>query len=184
MFRVVFIALLALYPFIIYFGLKTLPPSAFGLILAVLLLMRFGIIRPEERKTAVPMILILLAYAVASTLVGSVAMLLYYPVLVNAILFVLFAASLRSGDPLLLRIVRARGIPMSDHGPRYLTRLTGVWAVFFVVNGLVALWTTTASIEIWTLYNGMISYLLVGALILGEITFRRHYKRRLGISSD
>ena len=59
--------------------------------------------------------------------------------------FVLFVASLRSGEPLLLRIVRARGIPISAHGPRYLTRLTAVWAAFFVVNGLVALWTTTTS---------------------------------------
>jgi len=183
-FRVIFVVLLALYPLIVYFGLRILPPSFFGLVLAVLLLLRFGIVRPEERSTALPLIFILLAYAVASALIGSVTMLLYYPVLVNAILFVVFAGSLRSGEPLLLRIVRARGIAISSHGPRYLRRLTAFWAGFFVINGMIAFWTTTASIEIWTLYNGLISYLLVGALILGEWTFRRQYKKRHGLSID
>ena len=86
-FRVTFVVLLALYPFIIYFGLSILPPSFFGLALAVLLMMRFGVIQPQERSTALPIILILLGYAVASALIGSTRMLLYYPVIVNAILF-------------------------------------------------------------------------------------------------
>ena len=183
-FRVTFVVLLALYPFIIYFGLSILPPSFFGLALAVLLLMRFGVIQPQERSTALPIILILLGYAVASALIGSQRMLLYYPVLVNAILFVVFAGSLRADEPLLLRIVRARGITISSHGPKYLARLTAFWAGFFVINGTIALWTTTTSLAVWTIYNGMISYLLVGALIIGEWTFRRHYKKRHGLSID
>ena len=71
---------------------------------------------------------------------------------------------------------------MSEHATGYLTRLTAIWAGFFAANGLVALWTTTASLEVWTLYNGLISYLLVATLMLSEWLFRRHYKRRLGIS--
>lgn len=183
-FRGLFAVLVALYPFIIYFGLRILPPSFFGLLLAVLLMFRFGIIPPEQRSTAVPLVVILLVYAVAAALSGSVTMLLYYPVLVNAILFVVFAGSLRSEEPLLLRIVRARGIPISSRGPGYLRLLTAIWSGFFVVNGLIAAWTTTASIEIWTIYNGMISYLLIGALILGEWVFRRYYKKRHGLSID
>ena len=183
-FRVTFIVLLALYPFIIYFGLRTLPPSFFGLLLAVLLLLRFGIIMPEERSTILPVGIILLGYAIASALIGSIQMLLYYPVLVNAIMLALFAGSLRTKEALLLRIVRARGVKISVYGPTYLTRLTAVWAGFFVINGMIALWTTTASMEVWTIYNGMISYLLVATLMLCEWLFRRRYKRRLGVSSE
>ena len=183
-FRGLFAVLVALYPFIIYFGLRILPPSFFGLLLAILLMFRFGIIPPEQRATAVPIIVILLAYAVAAALSDSVTMLLSYPVLVNAILFVGFAGSLRSEVPLLLRLVRARGIPISSRGPGYLRRLTAIWAGFLVINGASAGWTTTASIEIWTLYNGMISNLLIGALIPGEWAFRRHYKKRHGLSID
>jgi uncharacterized membrane protein len=86
-------------------------------------------------------------------------------------------------NPLLLRLVRARGMPLSKYAPRYLTNLTLVWASFFAVNCLAALWTTTASMETWTLYNGLISYLLVGILLGAELLFRRHYKRRLGVST-
>ena len=180
--RAAFVGVLALYPFLVYFGIRVLPASFFGLLLAALVLLRFGVVRGDERAIALPMMLLLLAYAIAAAIVGRTQVLLYYPVLVNGLLCVVFALSLRKGEALLLRLVRARGIPMSEHGPGYLTRLTAVWSGFFAVNGLVALWTTTASLEVWTLYNGLISYLLVATLMLSEWLFRRHYKRRLGIS--
>ncbi len=107
-------------------------------------------------------------------------MLLYYPVLVNSILLVLFAGSLCTKEPLLIRVVRARGVPVAENATGYLTRLTAVWASFFLVNGLIAVWTTTASIEIWTIYNGMISYLIVAVLASGEWIYRGYYKKRHG----
>jgi uncharacterized membrane protein len=183
-FRAIFAVLIALYPFIVYFGIKILPPGLIGLVLALLLLARFGIVRPTERSTALPVGAILFAFAVASALVGSAQLLLYYPVVVNAVLFFLFAGSLRTKEPLLLRIVRARGTAIGGLGVTYLTRLTAVWAAFFVVNGMIAVWTTTADLEVWTLYNGLIAYLIIAALILGELMFRRHYKRHHNVSSE
>jgi uncharacterized membrane protein len=38
------------------------------------------------------------------------------------------------------------------------------------------------SIEIWTFYNGLLSYFLVATLAGGEWVFRRRYKRRMGVS--
>lgn len=181
-FRFAFIALLALYPFIIYFGIQVLPPSYFAIALAVLLLIRFGLVSPGERATATPALLLLFVYAVASAIVGSARMLLYYPALANFVLCALFAGSLVQGEPLLLRFMRARGVTMNPYVAPYLARLTIIWAVFFALNGMVAIWTTTASMEIWTIYNGMISYLLIATLITGEWVFRRNYKKRLGIS--
>jgi len=176
--RVVLIGLIALYPFVIYFGIRILPATFFALLLAVVLALRAVVVRPEERATVLPVIMLLFAYAVGAAIAGRTQALLYYPVLVNAMLCVTFAWSLRTGDPLLLRIVRARGIPIGEHGLRYLSRLTSVWAFFFAMNALVALWTTTTTLKIWTLYNGLISYVLVGALILCEWLYRIHYKRK------
>jgi len=82
-----------------------------------------------------------------------------------------------------LRFVRARNYEISDHAPRYLFWLTMVWAVFFVFNGLVSLWTSTLSMQSWTLYNGLISYFLVAILGVGEWVFRRYYKKRVGDST-
>ena len=176
--RVVFIGLIALYPFVIYFGIQILPATFFALLLAVVVALRAAVVLPEERAMVLPVILLLLAYAVGAAIAGRTQALLYYPVLVNAILCVTFGWSLRTGDPLLLRIVRARGIAVSEHGLRYLSRLTFVWALFFAMNALVALWTTTQTLKTWTLYNGLISYVLVGTLMLCEWPYRVHYKRK------
>ena len=181
--RAVFIACIAAYPFIILFGLNYLPPSAFGLALLVLLAMRYGVLLPAERPILLPMLLIFLAYALVATVSKSQPMLLYYPAVVNFTLSAVFLNSLREGDPLLLRIIRARGWPISVHGPRYLYRLTAIWSAFFIVNGLVSIWTSTLSIEAWTLYNGFLSYCLVAVLVGVEYLFRRYYKRRMGVEN-
>ena len=171
------------YPFIVYFGLSVLPPSFFGLVLIVLLGLRFGILLPEERPLFLPILLVFLGYAVMTVFVDSAQLLLFYPALVNFTLFLVFANSLRSEEPILLRLVRARGYAMSEHSPRYLFWLTMVWAVFFVLNGLVSIWTSTLSIQAWTIYNGLISYFLVAILAVGELLFRRYYKKRVGVST-
>lgn len=181
--RVGFFVLLALYPFVVYFGIRTLPPSFFGILLALAVAARFAVLKREDRALALPLLSLLLVYAVIAAIVGRAQALLYYPVLVNLLLGLIFVVSVLNKNPLLLRLVRARGIQLSKYGPRYLTNLTMVWAGFFAANCLVALWTTTASMEAWTLYNGLISYLLVGLLLGAEWMFRRHYKRRLGVGT-
>lgn len=179
--RAAFVALLTLYPFAVYFGLRILPASFFGLLLALLIVMRFLFVEPADRKRVLPAMLLLLAYAIAATFSGREEALLYYPVLLNAVLCVVFAASVRDGEPLLLRLVRARGMKMSQHAPAYLARLTAVWSGFFAVNALIALWSTTVSLEFWTLYNGVLAYALVGLLLLGEWLFRGYYKRKMNV---
>jgi uncharacterized membrane protein len=176
--RLVFIGLLGLYPFVVYFGIRILPATFFALLLAVVVMLRATVVRAEERTMVLPVILLLFVYAVGAAIVGRTQALLYYPVLVNTLLCISFTLSLRAGNPIFLRIVRARGMPMSEHGPRYLTRLTSVWAFFFAMNALAALWTTTTTLKIWTLSNGLISYVLVGTLILCEWLYRIYYQRK------
>ncbi len=179
--RVLFVIFVVLYPFIVYFGIRYLPPSFFGVMLAVVLAMRFGVLVPEERPVLLPILAVFVAYAVAAAALQSVTMLLYYPVLVNFSLCAVFANSLRHEESILLRLIRARGIRVSKYGPKYIHRLTAGWAIFFAVNGIIAIWTTTLSMEAWTAYNGLIAYLIVGTLIGGEMIFRRYYKKRMGV---
>jgi uncharacterized membrane protein len=182
--RVLFVICIAAYPFIIFFGIKLLPPSFFGLVLLVLLGMRYSALLPEERPILLPILLLFLAYALSATLLKSTTMLLYYPALVNFSLCTIFVNSLRLGDPLLLRFIRARGWPISVHGPRYLCRLTAIWAGFFLINGSISIWTSTLGIEIWTVYNGLISYFLIAMLVGGEYIFRLFYKRSMGVDNS
>jgi len=59
----------------------------------------------------------------------------------------------------------------------YTRRVTQVWCGFFVLNGSVALVTALwASDATWALYNGLISYCLMGCLFAGEWLVRRKVK--------
>lgn len=176
--RTLFVMCVAAYPFIILLGLKHLPPSFFGIVLLAVLGLRFGVLLPDERPVLIPVLLIYTGYAVAATVSGSATMLLYYPAVVNFTLCGVFLGSLRQGEPLLLRLVKARGMALDEHAPAYLYWLTAIWAGFFVVNGLVSIWTTTLTLEVWTLYNGFVSYCLIAFLFGVEYVFRGYYRRR------
>ena len=178
--RVLIAIFFVAYPFIVYFGIKFFPASFFGLLLVAILAMRFGILVADERKVLLPVLSVFLVYSIVTVIIDSAAMLLYYPALVNFSLFITFANSLRCEESLLLRIVRARGVTISEYTPRYLHRLTALWAGFFVLNGFVSMWTSTLSMEAWTLYNGLLSYFLIAILMGGELLFRRNYKKRMG----
>ena len=181
--RALFVTCIALYPVIVYFGLQVLPPSFFGIALLVLLGMRFGVLLPEERPVLIPVLGTFVAYAVVASVLDSQTMLLFYPVLVSATLCAVFLNSLRHEETLLLRILKARGVPLSVHAPRYLRGATIAWSLFFVANGLIGAWTTTQSLEVWTLYNGFLSYCLVAAFAGSEYMFRLWYKRRMGVET-
>lgn len=92
-----------------------------------------------------------------------------YPVLVNGAMLAVFASSLRRGMPIVERFARLRHPHLPPHAVAYTRRVTQVWAGFFACNGLVSaalsLW---APWHWWTLYNGMISYVLIGLLMAGE----------------
>lgn len=183
-FKGLFAAVLLAYPLIVYFGIQTVPPSLIGVLLLLLLAMRFGVLSPAERKLQIPFLLVLVAYALLATLLRSQTFLLFYPVVVNAVLAATFFLSLRSNESILLRLVRARGVKMSVYGPAYINHLTAVWGWFFVINASIAAWTTGQSLEAWTLYNGLIAYFLVALLIGLEWVFRIQFKKRKGVLHD
>jgi len=181
LFRALFFVLIAFYPIVVYLGLQYLPVSFFGVLLLMMVVARWGVMLPAERRLMLPLLAGLLTYSAATALSGSQRMLLFYPALVNFTMCALFAWSLRQEESILLRLVRARKVQVSEFGPAYINRLTGVWAVFFALNGIAAIVSGYISLELWALYNGLLSYLVMAALIVGELVFRRYYKRRKGV---
>ncbi|MBM3117135.1 hypothetical protein [Jeongeupia naejangsanensis] len=104
----------------------------------------------------------------------------YYPVLVNAVLFAVFSASLVRPPPIIERLARLTTPALPPEGVAYTRRVTQVWAVFFVLNGGIALWTTTQPQSVWALYNGLIAYVLIGTLGACEYLVRRIVMHRNG----
>jgi len=103
-----------------------------------------------------------------------------YPVLVNAALLGAFAYSLTSPPSMIERFARMHERDLPPEAIGYTRRVTQIWCVFFFVNGAIALmtalWATPAT---WTLYNGLIAYLMMGLLFAGEYVVRWHFKRHL-----
>lgn len=99
-----------------------------------------------------------------------------YPALMATLAFTVFAVSLRK-TPLVEIIARRMGEELDAQGVAYCRRVTVIWTVFLAVHLSVTVATVFATHEIWAVYNGLVAYLLMGALFAGEWLYRRRFRR-------
>ncbi len=170
--------LLAALPFLVYFALQHFQPREVALVLLALLALRApGKVAAFLRRQGVrslPTAAALLALVALLWRSNDPTWVLSYPIFVNALMFSLFAASLWHPPSAIERLARLRHPDLPPEGVAYTRRVTQVWCGFFVANGGIAAWTAfAASRETWVLYNGLIAYLLMGALFAGEWLYRR-----------
>ncbi|WP_420136157.1 hypothetical protein [Serratia liquefaciens] len=171
---------LLLYPLAVWVGLThwgtaLLAPLLVGVFSLRLLMLRGKLRQQMWLGKALAMVGILLA--LASWALKQSHWLLYYPVLVNAILLLLFAYSLFAPPTVVERLARITEPQLDAAGIAYTRRVTQVWCGFFIVNGAIALATClSGDITLWTLYNGGISYLLMGALMGIEWIVRKRIR--------
>jgi uncharacterized membrane protein len=169
-------ALTLLYPLAIWFGHGVVEPRW----LAGLLLLTIATRLPALKLSRVSRWLALggLLLAAAAVLGNAVLPLKLYPVLVNASLLAAFGYSLRHPPSMVERFARMREPDLPPAGVAYTRRVTQVWCGFFVVNGAVcALLALTASERAWSLYTGVLSYVLMGLLFGAEYLMRLRFKR-------
>lgn len=117
--------------------------------------------------------LLLCSVLVAARLFGSDAILKMSPLIIHASLFIIFAQSLNN-TPMIERFARLDingDLPAGVAG--YCRKLTLLWAGFFAANIVGCMWLALwGDDRTWVLYNGLIVYLLIGALLLGEYLWR------------
>ncbi|MDR0736576.1 MAG: hypothetical protein LBF51_07075 [Zoogloeaceae bacterium] len=102
----------------------------------------------------------------------------FYPVLVNLMFLLIFAFSLTQEQSLIERLARRFEPGLPESGVRYTRRVTKAWCLFFIVNGAISLWSIHAGEKTWAIYNGLVAYLLMGLMFVGEWLIRRHVRRR------
>lgn len=101
----------------------------------------------------------------------------WYPVLVNLVLGLTFTFSLFEEKTIIQKFAELQINPLPPEGVRYTRNVTKLWIVFFVLNGLAAVATVIyGDLSVWTLYNGCISYVLIGLLFAGEFIYRKKIK--------
>lgn len=162
-----------LYPFALwFFPLDSLLPLF--ILLGVLWILRALMLRQRE-------------YVILGVLVCGVFLmyfifkeknwLYFYPIFINGALLFYFAYSLK-GEALITQFARRKKPHLSDFIIVYTRNLTKIWCGFFIGNILVTLGLIGLEDKFyWSLYCGVISYILMGILLVGEIIFRMVFLR-------
>jgi uncharacterized membrane protein len=169
--------LTALYPLAIWFGHDSVEPRW----LAGLLLLAAATRLPAMKGSPIARWSVAGALALAAiTLWGNALLpLKLYPVLVNVVLLAVFGYSLAAPPSMVERLALLREPALSPAAKVYTRRVTQLWCGFFACNGAVALGTALwASPAVWSLYTGVIAYVLMGALFGVELLVRMRFKRR------
>jgi uncharacterized membrane protein len=178
------IAILVLcYPLLVYFGLAYFEARGLALVLIVLAAVRLAVLGKHQRAS--PLLWVMLVTFMAVVLIGLLVMvsgspdhLRFYPVAINAAMLLLFGVTLLRPPSMIERLARLREPCLPPRAVSYTRVITEVWCGFFLLNGGIALYTALfADLEVWTLYNGMIAYLLMALLFAGETLVRRRVQR-------
>ncbi len=173
------------YPLVVWLGLTRFGARGLGVVMLAVLLPVVALrLWRAPREHLWPALRVPLAVA---ALIGLGALLddphfvLAMPVLVNAVLFAGFSSTLARPVSMVERFARLSHPDMSAAHVRYCRRVTAVWSAFFLVNGAVAGWLALFSpLALWTLYTGVIAYVLVGALFTVEYVVRKWRFREYG----
>lgn len=174
--------LLLAWPFIIWFGLAHNSLQGLLPLMALMLFLRFR--QSRRRAGALSVVTQIVAVAgmtlcIASYLLKTHQLLLFYPVVVNSVMLAVFGGSLWSRMPIIERLARLREPDLPERAVRYTRRVTQIWCAFFIINGGIALFTALyGDLSLWTAWNGMISYLLMGTLMAGEWLVRQRVIKR------
>lgn len=170
------IVMIALYPLIIFFGVANIPLPIMVSVMALIFAVRYFTLSQQhsELKSVMRLILVIaLVLCLCALVFRSLHVMLYYPVMVNGVMLVVFTRSLYVPPPIIERLARLQTPDLPQAGIIYTRTVTKVWMGFFILNGALAYLTTQMNFAIWTLYNGLISYGLMGVLFLGEWCMRQ-----------
>lgn len=170
----------AAYPFLVYVALGRVPAGALVLVALILVIARIACLRGRATARALLPPLILVAIATAG--LGAVTTELAakaYPVFMSLGFAAAFGLSLVMPPSLVEIFAKLSEPDPSPQAKAYMRRVSLVWLVFLLANASVslatALWGET---WIWALYNGLISYLLMGTLFAGEWLVRRRVRAK------
>lgn len=173
-------SMVLIYPFIVFFGLQLLPLRMLALLLIVLAGIRIFLLRSQVEKGFLPLLLsiLLLLIAMHALIANDPSWMRFYPVAVNVVMLGMFGGSLRWGPPVVERLARMSEPELPAAAVVYTRRVTFAWCLFFAGNGLIAWYTAVfASFDTWAVYNGAISYALIGVMFSIEWLIRRRLKQ-------
>lgn len=174
--------LILVYPFIVFIGINHYSPKYIAVSLALVILLRFILANPSKSGVQANLLLVTgagLGISLFGIVSNQVLVIKLYPVVISFLLFGIFFFSLLHPPTVIEKIARITTPELPRGAIIYIEKVTRVWCIFFVVNGVIALWTATfASMKVWAFYNGFLSYIVIGVIFVTEFIYRRWAKNK------
>lgn len=178
---VLWIVITLAYPAVVYFGSQHWPPHVLSLVLLALfgslvllrrLTQRAAPQSNDWRTSVVP--LAVGSLLLLGAILRQAAFVKAVPVIVNGGLLALFGFSLRAEQSMVERFARRQDPDLTPDKVAYCRTVTKVWCGFFVANIAVTVGLAVfGTIAAWTLYTGIIAYVLIGAMFTVEYIVRK-----------
>jgi uncharacterized membrane protein/acyl-CoA synthetase (AMP-forming)/AMP-acid ligase II len=118
-------------------------------------------------------------------IINSAIILKLYPLLMNILFLAIFGRTLFFPPSMIFRFAliqdkTVRGSLNEKRIAAYCRKVTCVWCGFFIINGSIAAWTIfSGSNMLWFIYNGGITYILMGAIFVGEFIVRKMVQKKM-----
>lgn len=173
--------ILLAYPLAVYFGIHHFGMQAVVVFLALVFLYRLLANKKAKLKELKQITLITSVIGIILMFLSAIFKqydwLTYYPVVVSLCLFSVFFISLYQSQSIIERLARIQEPELPESAISYVRKVTQIWCVFFIINASIALYTCFQPLEVWTLYNGLISYLAIGLLFFMEWLVRQMVRK-------
>jgi uncharacterized membrane protein len=177
--RPLFTGLIALavfvYPFIIYYLIGSVDPIWFGATLFCLVTLRLW---PLLRQNSVIITLAIFWVIFLGLLwwTGDALILRFYPTIISLVLLSIFGLSLLRPPSMIERFATRMGMERDAAHIAYTRVVTIVWCGFFMFNAVVSAGIALGgSMGAWAIYNGLLSYILIGLIFGTEYMYRQYY---------
>lgn len=128
---------------------------------------------------------LLLAAGIACFFTNQAVFLKLYSVVISVTLLIVFGSTLFFPPTIIFRFATLAdksiiGSPAQPGIERYCRKVCIVWCIYFICNGAAAAYTALfCSDKVWSVYNGGISYLLMGLLFAIEFCIRRQVDKKM-----
>lgn len=165
------------WPFIVWFGVVTQHLYWIIPLLMVVMVIRLRSFLPKRG----PMRQLIKTGSIVAILICSLSLLLHqhqwllwYPVAINLLMLSVFGLSLYRGSPIIEQLARLKHSVLSAQAIAYTRSVTQIWCLFFIINGTISATTVLINnMPLWGLWNGAISYIVMGILLAGEWLIRQ-----------
>lgn len=182
--KIILTLITLLYPLVVFYGLAEFSVRWVSFTLLLLFIIRLLLLKKSSitehnatqvlsPKASKVISILALSFLLISFIFGDDTGLLFYPVIINSALALVFSYSLANPPPIIERLARLTQADLPPHAIAYTRTVTKVWLGFFIINAIIASYTALfTSLETWTVYNGLIAYILMGILFTGEYLVR------------